>query len=855
MLNYIVSLYADFFLLIVSLVDSYGGAIICLSFLSALVMSPLTKRAAKVSHTERAYQDVLVSQIEDMKEKLHGEAFHKELRLLYKRYSYHPIYAVRLVLPLFVQLPFLIATYFMLTGLSQLEGQSFLFIRDLGQADQLLAGMNILPVVMTVVNILAALTLANAQKKEIYQSIVISLLFLIALYEANAGILLYWTFNNLILLGRNIFALQHKHQKMNIAFNDLVDMEKIKKNIPNISLFMAFVFCFLTVQAFAELASIEDTPNILVRIILFFAVATFSFSFISVFVSRFRLNIYVIGAAVVFVSAIAVIFVFFFKELRHYLSGLIDLIFYYNMVPLYIIPLVVLLVSALGCFFLIKKQEDFSQKKYIFFSIAAVLAALAFHWLNNSAFIFASTAPLYFGIGILFALCFSVFSMPYVRGLSGWVAWEIVGSVVLFSFVMLPTVHGILIWSSYYAEYALVLSITYVFFTFLYRQGTKVLYSFFILFFLINISILGIQTLTTHKDKVVGSDFAGRSGVEEIQSLIKKTQTGLTATPQTPNIYYIVSESMPDLRTLQKLGIDHKPLQDLFEKYNFTTYDDTYSVGPFSLSSMSKTMGLKDGITDGNEMRKIVGGQSIANLWLKDMGYETAIVTKTFMTGIYNWYNNRLPPVSVEAGQMDFLFMLLKGISLREFKFDIKGLTKYGAKFDYERVKHDLIRQDKQSPLFMLYHGEYPGHSQNSGQCLPDEKEQFIERYKIAIDYLEEDFRLIKEHDPAAIIIVIGDHGPYLTLNCHTLNYMDPKKVTELHMRDRVGTIFAVHWPDQEKAQKYDQDVLINQDIFPVVFSYLYDSEVPLSLRMDPTVELGGRMIKGGKFIPLNHAK
>jgi hypothetical protein len=263
---------------------------------------------------------------------------------------------------------------------------------------------------------------------------------------------------------------------------------------------------------------------------------------------------------------------------------------------------------------------------------------------------------------------------------------------------------------------------------------------------------------------------------------------------------------------------------------------------------MSRTLDIRTQISDGDEMRKIVGGHSISNIWLQSIGYQSAIVTKAFMTGIYNAYDIRKPDMSVTAGKMDFLLMLLRGIALREFKFDIKGLKSHGKDFDYEAIKHELIKAERQDPLFMIYHGDYPGHSQNSGQCLPDEKERFIQRYYKAIKLLRADLKIIKEHDPNAIIVIMGDHGPYLTGNCHTLNYKVPDKVTELDLRDRIGTIFSVYWPDPVKAAKYDRDIVINQDFFPVLFSYLYDSPDLLSLKVPSRITLGGRSIDNGKF-------
>jgi hypothetical protein len=80
----------------------------------------------------------------------------------------------------------------------------------------------------------------------------------------------------------------------------------------------------------------------------------------------------------------------------------------------------------------------------------------------------------------------------------------------------------------------------------------------------------------------------------------------------------------------------------------------------------------------------------------------------------------------------------------------------------------------------------------------------------------------------------MGDHGPFLTGGgfdgFNPLANYSPAEITELMIRDRFGTLVAIRWPDPERASKYDANMLVNQDIFPVVFAYLADSEKPLGM-------------------------
>jgi len=848
MLDWVISFYADFFRLLVSVLGSYGLAILSLSILSALAMLKLNRWAEQSARTEQEYQEVFAPQIDRLKQELSGDVYHKALRQLYRRYSYHPFFAIRQVLPLLIQLPFLILTYLMLSERPELVGQSFLGIQDLSQPDALIAGINLLPLAMTAFNIATAFLLPRVKKKQILQAVGISLLFLVLLYDANAGILLYWTFNNLIQLGKALIRSFDKGIER--GGDSLLEGISIRRYLPDTLLLLAFVFLFLTLQAYLELLAVEDTPRTHIKTVLIFLICFSGLSTLGIVFKRFQsraLSICLIGGGSIAFGGIATLLLISPHQL---IKMLADFIFYYNLIPLYLFPPVVLTGFSFAVYILIKRQNNLERNAYFTFSIGASIAALSFHWLNNSVFLFAQTVPFYFIIGVVFAIGLALLTYPFVRAIE-WPAasWEVLGGTLLFALIMLPTLHAILIWSSHYLEYALLIALSYLLFSYLYRQGRRIVYSFFVLFTLINLVLLAGQNFLGEEQASLETEIGQSPDTQKIQKRIERFNGLAGNIADRPNIYFLVSESMPDLNTLEKLGIDAFPLKSLLQEYGFKTYENTYTVGPMSLPSMSRTLDIRAQISDGDEMRKIVGGHSIANLWLQDIGYQSAIVTKTFMTGIYNAYDIRKPDVSVTAGKMDFLLMLLKGVALREFKFDIKGLKRYGKNIDYESIKHELIKTERQEPFFMVYHGEYPGHSQNSGQCLPDEKERFVQRYYKAIKLLRADLKLIKKHDPNALVVIMGDHGPYLTGNCHTLNYTNPAQVTELDLRDRVGTIFSVHWPDPLKAEKYDREITINQDFFPVLFSYLYDNPAPLSLRIPSQVTLGGRSLDNGQFL------
>ena len=207
MLNFVIESYRGLFLIIANYFG-YGLGVMVLSIITSLLMLPLMKFVLRAVNREKDYQSVIAPQLKNITEKYaEGHERHLRIESLYDKYGYNQVYAVRKVLPLFLTLPFLLLTYYMLKGTTELAGVPFMFVRDWGASDGLLRGINLLPFAMTLVNLLAAFTMPGFSKRDLAQAAGISVLFLFLLYNAPAALLIYWTFINLITLMRNLFAL------------------------------------------------------------------------------------------------------------------------------------------------------------------------------------------------------------------------------------------------------------------------------------------------------------------------------------------------------------------------------------------------------------------------------------------------------------------------------------------------------------------------------------------------------------------------------------------------------------------------------------------------------------------------
>lgn len=316
------------------------------------------------------------------------------------------------------------------------------------------------------------------------------------------------------------------------------------------------------------------------------------------------------------------------------------------------------------------------------------------------------------------------------------------------------------------------------------------------------------------------------------------------------NVYLLVYDSTPDIKTLEQLGVEPTELSDVLKSHNFKIYSGTYTMAGDSLSSMSATYAISDKLLTSIQrwQRNACAGNAISFKIFQDNSYVTSSIQSTYMTGGEFYVDKHFPPV--ENSDIEFLVILLRGILAGEFRFDIVGRSSVNEDSYHKFLREEAVSE--KNPHFTVMHVGKPGHSQNSGNLLPNETELYTERLKNAVSYLRDDLEAIIKNDPSSIVLVIGDHGPYLTGDGTSLIGYHPKDISELMIRDRFSTMIAIRWSNPERASKYDQDLLINQDIFPVVFAYLADSTEPLKLMLKEkkAVLKGHAFLDNGVFVP-----
>lgn len=186
-----------------------GLTIFVISFLINLFCLPLYINAEKLQKQENDIQKKLKKRVDCIKRNFKGDERHMLLATYYRQNNYHPIMSLRTSLSLLLQIPFFTAAYFFFSHLTLLNGLSLGIIEDLSKPDALFKfhgiAVNVLPVLMTVINLASGAIYSKEQsRKDKIQIWTLALIFLVILYNSPSGLVLYWTFNNLFSLIKNI---------------------------------------------------------------------------------------------------------------------------------------------------------------------------------------------------------------------------------------------------------------------------------------------------------------------------------------------------------------------------------------------------------------------------------------------------------------------------------------------------------------------------------------------------------------------------------------------------------------------------------------------------------------------------
>lgn len=226
-----------------SLSGSYGLSLILLSIAVNLILLPVYYPIEKIKEKNRLKEKDMAHEIDEVKEVYKGQERYYYVSAIHRQYKYNPLRSLIPSLGLLIQIPFFMAAYKMLSHFTGFSGVSFLFVNDLANADGALnlgySLLNVLPVLMTVINLISSLLYTReGEKKEMYQLWGLALLFLVVLYNSPAALVLYWTMNNLFALGKQL--IEHRKYLPELLSKFKISLDKVYKLAVVVSIFLGF---------------------------------------------------------------------------------------------------------------------------------------------------------------------------------------------------------------------------------------------------------------------------------------------------------------------------------------------------------------------------------------------------------------------------------------------------------------------------------------------------------------------------------------------------------------------------------------------------------------------------------------
>ena len=230
---------------------NYGIALILLSLFITAITAPLYYLAERWKNKEKVVQKKMHKDIKSINENYEGQKRFYLTKAARKIYDYKWWYTFRTSFGLIIQISFFFAAYEVLSKYSGYNGVSFLFIKDLGMPDNLFSGVNVLPFVMTIINIAYSVYYTRSKSwnanKELY---IMAGIFLVLLYNSPSALLLYWTMNNVFSFIKGVILRKAGLSEVPVLIEGGADKslkEIMKENINIVYFFFFTLLCSLQV--------------------------------------------------------------------------------------------------------------------------------------------------------------------------------------------------------------------------------------------------------------------------------------------------------------------------------------------------------------------------------------------------------------------------------------------------------------------------------------------------------------------------------------------------------------------------------------------------------------------------------
>lgn len=226
-----------------NLTGHYGYALILMSVCITLITTPIYLVADYWKNQEKKIQDLMKTDIDCIKAHYSKQKQFYLTQACHRIYNYKAWYPLRTSIGILIEIPFFFAAFNVLSNFKGYIGISFGPIKDLGAADGLLWSINLLPIVMTLLNVISSIIYSRSFRlKDNTQPFVLAAVFLLFLYDSPSALLIYWSFNNFFSLVKNLIIEFTKKSREKFVTVNI--RQEIKKN-RNLILYILCTFLYI----------------------------------------------------------------------------------------------------------------------------------------------------------------------------------------------------------------------------------------------------------------------------------------------------------------------------------------------------------------------------------------------------------------------------------------------------------------------------------------------------------------------------------------------------------------------------------------------------------------------------------
>ncbi len=356
------------FLFAYHITGNYGIAIILLSFSVSLLLLPVFIYIEKSKKKDDVIKQKMKPLIDEIKRVYKGQERYYYIKTINRQHNYSSLKALLPILSLLIQIPFFIAAYQYLEYFEGLQGVGFGFIKDLSKPDGLFGVVNILPILMTVINLITVYYYTRlGDGSELKQMLVIAIAFLVLLFNLPAGLVLYWTMNNvfsffrLFITNPEVFKKKQNSISINIKQEILTLLPKLKIGfivLLAISVFVQFYWAFTH--------NFDDIYFRIIAAVIFSLVFSLILGIINIYYQRYKYIIFNINVSSNVFYSLIFLTIYFHLASQFYYTGVNNLLGFISI--MFLIP-----TQFISFLYLIRLKQNVFFK--IFFKIYYIVVS------------------------------------------------------------------------------------------------------------------------------------------------------------------------------------------------------------------------------------------------------------------------------------------------------------------------------------------------------------------------------------------------------------------------------------------------------------------------------------------------